>query len=99
MLEVIEFVCKYYINAYRFRKKGSISEKEMKYFAYDYKNASNLGKLFFLPKIQKRLSNVPGRPVISNCGTPSEKLSEFLDYNLKPVMKRVGPISKIQGIL
>ena len=60
----------------------------MKYFVYDYKNASNLGKLCFLPKFHKRLSNIPGRPVVSNCGTPTEKASEFLDYHLKPVMQR-----------
>ena len=47
--------------------EGAISEKEMKYFLYDYKNPTNLGKLYFLPKIHKRLFNVPWRPVISNC--------------------------------
>ena len=26
------------------KRKGSILEKEIKYFAYDYENASNLGK-------------------------------------------------------
>ena len=41
--------------------------------------ATNLGKLYLLLKIHKRLENVPGRPVISNCGTPAEKVSEFLD--------------------
>ena len=40
-----------------------------------------------LPKIHKRLSNVPGRPVISNRGTPTERASEFLDHHLKPVMQ------------
>ena len=40
-----------------------------------------------LPKIHKRLYNVPGRSVISNCGTPTEKVSEFLDHHLQPVMK------------
>ena len=40
-----------------------------------------------LPKIHKRLSNVPGRPVISNCGTPTEKALEFLDNQLKEVMQ------------
>ena len=49
--------------------------------------ATNFGKFYLLPKIPKRLFNVPGRPVISNCGTPTEKCSEFLDYHLKPVMK------------
>ena len=40
-----------------------------------------------LPKIHKRLFNVPGRSVISNCGTPREKCSEFLDYHLKSAMQ------------
>ena len=40
-----------------------------------------------LPKIHKRLSDVPGRPVISNCGTPTEKASEFLGNQLKEVMQ------------
>ena len=97
MLEVIEFVCKYYISAYRFKKKASISEKEIKYFVYDYMNASNLGKLYFLPKIHKRLSNVSGRPVICNCETPTEESSEFLDYNLKPVMQRSCSYIKNSG--
>ena len=31
---------------------------------------------------------MPERPVISNCGTPAEKVSEFLDYHLQPIMKQ-----------
>ena len=30
---------------------------------------------------------MPGCPVISNCGTPNEKVSEFLDHHLQLVMK------------
>ena len=60
----------------------------MKYFTYEYKKACILGKLYLLPKIHKRLFNVPGRLVISNCGTPTEKVSEFLDHHRKPVMQR-----------
>ena len=41
---------------------------------------ANLGKMYLLP-------NVPGRPVISNCVTPTEKVSEFLDFQLKLVMQ------------
>ena len=70
------------------KRKGSITEKELKYFLYNYKNACNLGKLYLLPKIHKRLFNVPGHPVISNCGTPTEKASKFLDHHLKPVMQK-----------
>ena len=64
-----------------------ITEKELKYFSYDFRQITNLGKLYLLPKIHKRLHNVPGRPVISNCGTPTEKASEFLDFHLKSLMQ------------
>ena len=73
----------------KLNSSGHISYKEMKYFTYEYKKACNLGKLYLLPKIHKRLSNVPGRPVISNCGTPTEKVSEFLDHHLKPIMQNL----------
>ena len=55
------------------QKKEAISEKEMKYFLHGYNNATDLGKLYFPPKIHKKLFNIPGRPVISNCDTPTEK--------------------------
>ena len=70
------------------RRSECITEKEIKYFRYEYKKITNLGKLYLLPKIRKRLENVPGRPVISNSGTATEKVSEFLDYHLKTVMQR-----------
>ena len=59
----------------------------MKYFMYEYNKVTNSGNLYLLPKIQKRLYDVPGRTVISNCGTPTEKVSEFLDHHLKPIMQ------------
>ena len=74
-----------------------ISEKELKYFTYSFKKATNLGKLYFLPKIHKGLSSVPGRPVISNCGTPTEKISEYLDHILKPVMQESWSYIKDSG--
>ena len=67
--------------------KNLIIEKELKYFSYQYKKLTNFGKMYFLPKIHKRLDNVPGRPVVSNCGTAIEKASEFLDHHLQPIMK------------
>ena len=72
-----------------FKKLNSsscIPYKEIKYFTYEHKKECNLRKCYLLPKIHKRLFNVPGRPVISNCGTPTEEISEFLDRHLKPVM-------------
>ena len=57
------------------RRKGFITEKQLKYFTYEYKKATNFGKLYLLPKIHKRLLDVPRRPVIPNCSTPTEKCS------------------------
>ena len=69
------------------KNKGCITDKNLKYFTYKYKKVCNLGKLYLLPKIHKRLSEVPVRPVISNCGAPTEKVSEFLDFHLKSIMQ------------
>ena len=32
------------------KRKGSITDKQLKYFLNNYKNATNLGKLYLLPK-------------------------------------------------
>ena len=69
------------------KRKGKITEKELKYLIINHKKATNLEKFFLLPKIHKRLYDVPGRPVNSNCGTPTEKVSEFLDNQLKLVVR------------
>ena len=69
------------------KKKTVITEKEKYYFKFNFKKVINVGKLYLLPKIHKRLIDVPGRPVILNCGTPAEKVSEYLDYHLQPAMK------------
>ena len=42
----------------------------------------------YIFSLNKRLLNVPGGPVISNCGTPTEKVSEFLDNHLQTIMKK-----------
>ena len=79
------------------KTKGSVTEKELKYFTIEFKKATNFGKLCLLPKIHKRLEYVPGRPVISNCGTPTEKESDFLDSQLKPVMQSSRSYIKDSG--
>ena len=40
------------------------TEKMFKYFRFEIKKTCNRGKLYLLPKVRKRLLNVPGRPVI-----------------------------------
>ena len=53
------------------KRKGYVSDKTLKYFTYEYKKATNLGKFSLLPKIRKRLNNVPGRQLL-------KKLQSFL---------------------
>ena len=78
------------------RRRSFISEKQLKHFRFYFKNSCNLAKLHFLHKIHKRLPNVPGRPVISNCETPTEKESEFLDNHLQPIMRKASLTSRIR---
>ena len=42
----------------------------------------NVGRFYLLPKIHKGLDGVKGRPVISNCGTFTEHISEYLDLQV-----------------
>ena len=49
-------------------------------------NEGKLGRFYLLPKIHKGLSGVKGRPVISNCGTVTENISEYLDHHLNPLV-------------
>ena len=41
--------------------------------------------------------DAPGRPVISNCGTPTEKISEFLHTQLKPITQKGWSYVKDSG--
>ena len=71
----------------RLLSKKYISPEECKYFSYRFKKSTNLGKLDLLPKMHKILYDVPGHPVIYNFSTPTEKMSEYLDYHLEPIMR------------
>lgn len=53
-------------------------------------------RFYLLPKIDKRLHNVSGRPVISNCGYYKKMISSFLDYRLQPLAKMLNRTFKIQ---
>ena len=58
-------------------------------------NKPKFGRFYLLPKIHKRLHNVPGRPVISNSGYYTENISAFLEHHLKPISQKLK--SYIQG--
>ena len=46
-------------------------------------------RFYLLPKIHKRLNNIPGRPVISNCSYYTENISAFLDFHLQSLIQAV----------
>ena len=70
----------------KIRARGDLSADNLEYFL---NKDPKFARFYLLPKNHKRLHNVPGRPVISNCGYYTENISSFLDYHLKPLAKKV----------
>ena len=70
----------------KIRKRGDLSADNIKYFMV---KDPKFARFYLLPKIHKRLENVPGRPVISNCGFYTENISAFLDFHLQPLTREV----------
>ena len=68
------------------RKRGGLNADKVKYFMVKY---PKFARFYLLPKIHKRLHDVPGRPVISNCGYYTENISSFLDFHLQPLAREV----------
>jgi uncharacterized protein (UPF0297 family) len=69
-----------------------ITEKQHKYlFA---KLESKPRTFYLLPKIHKPIDSwldpmsPPGRPIISDCGSESYRISEYIDYHLQPIANR-----------
>ena len=67
-------------------KRGHVFTDTLNYFLI---KDAKLARVFLLRKIYKRLYNVPGRPVISNCGYYTENISTVLDFDLQPIAKKV----------
>ena len=66
----------------KIRKRGDLKRDTLDYFIMKY---PKFARFYLLPKIHKRLHNVPGRPVISNSGYYTENISSFLDHHLQPL--------------
>ena len=71
-----------------------LRKKEIDKKLFNYLSVKNpqLGRFYLLPKIHKRVTNIPGRPVISNNGTSTENISSYLDYHLKSLIPNVPHI-------
>ena len=49
-------------------------------------------RFYLLPKIHK--PGNPGRPIVSSCGAPTEKISQFVDYHLRPLVENLPSFIK-----
>ncbi|KAJ1194362.1 hypothetical protein NDU88_003651, partial [Pleurodeles waltl] len=63
-----------------------ISDMEFKYL---YNNTPTSPCIYILPKIHKPGTFPPGRPIISGIGSPTEKLSEYIDIFLQPFVRNL----------
>ena len=61
------------------RKLGVLKRDTLDYFIKE----SKFARFYLLPKIHKRLHNVPGRPVISTSGYYTKNISSFPDHCLQ----------------
>ena len=61
-------------------------EIDKKLFNYLLVKNVQLERFYILTKIHKRMTNIPGQPVISNNGTSTENISSYLDYHLKSLI-------------
>ena len=69
----------------RAHEEGSISDSALYYLLVN--STGKAGRFYLLPKLHKK--GCPGRPVISGCNTLTEKISEFVDYHLKPLVASI----------
>jgi hypothetical protein len=67
-------------------RDGHIDESTYK-FLLSENDTVRTAPFYLLPKVHK--PGVPGRPVVSGCSTPTDKLSKFVDYYLQPLMKHI----------
>ena len=72
---------KEYIN--RLYKDDLIDEPTFKYLSSN--SDPQAVRFYILPKIHKQGN--PGRPIISSNGHPTERISQFVDFHLKPLVQ------------
>ena len=70
----------------KIRKRGDLSQDTLNYFLV---KDPKFARFYLLPKIHKRLYDVPGRPVISNCSFYTENISSFFHFHLQPLAQKV----------
>ena len=76
---------KVYVRINKLHSDGYISDSTLDYLLIN--SDATVGRFYLLPKIYKK--GCPGRPVISGCNTPTEKISAFVDRQLKPLVPQI----------
>ena len=66
----------------KIRKHGDLKRSNLDYFIME---DPKFARFYLLPKIYKRLHNVPDRYLIFNSGYYTENISSFLDHTLQPL--------------
>ena len=64
---------------------GYIDDKTLDYLLVN--STPRAGRFYLLPKIHKK--GCPRRPVVSGCGTCTERVSEFVDFHIKPLVPEI----------
>ena len=75
----------------KIRLRDDLSSDTLNYFLV---KDPKFSRFCLLPKLHKRLHDVPGRPVISNCGFYNENISSLLDHHSQPLAQRVKSYTK-----
>ena len=70
--------------------QGNIDKETQQYLMAS--GEERAGRFYLLPKIHKE--GCPGRPVISGCNTPTEKISQFVDHHLRPLVPNIASYIK-----
>ena len=52
------------------------------------------GRFYLLPKVHKNLDKPPGRPIVSGNGTPTERISQYVDEHIKPFAPKIDSYIK-----
>lgn len=58
-------------------------------------DTARTSELYLLPKIHKGKTPCPGRPVVSGNGSPTEKISAFIDLYLGPMVPSIRSYIKV----
>ena len=64
----------------------STGEISKKCGAYLTNPSPRTSQLYLLPKVHKKKLPMPGRPIVSANSSPTERISEFTDFFLKPLV-------------